>query len=132
MPYAKPEAKSLTLICRLLSAEGFTDYTANQVERYWRHCSGLTEHQRKSIAKLEKELSKLCADMDEGQKLVLGRFIGLQKKVSFDTGLRIGLAMLANATGKDMSKAPPSAGWMYGDDSGPQQEQSNEDSQGTA
>ena len=83
--------RSSVVIAKLLSSEGFTDHVANEVERYWKHSSGLTDRQQRKIEQLERDLSELCANMTTGQRMVLGRFIGLQKKMSFETGLRIGL-----------------------------------------
>lgn len=91
----KRKIKSAVAICRLLSTEGFTDHTANEVERYWRESSGLTGRQKRQIEKLERELTELCFPMSVGQRMVLGRFIGLHKKMSFETGLRIGLGVSA-------------------------------------
>lgn len=79
---------SAVVIAKLLGTEGFSDHVANQVEKYWRYRSGLTERQQKSVARLEKEITRICESFSEGDKLILGKFIGLHKKMSFDTGLK--------------------------------------------
>ena len=91
----KRPLNSAVVIAQLLDCEGFTSHTAQQVKRYWMRNAGLTKRQQHQIVGLKCKLSELCGKLDEGDKLVLGRFIGLQKKLSFDTGLRIGLTALA-------------------------------------
>lgn len=82
---------SAVVIARHLGAEGFTPYVANRVESYWKNRSGLNTRQRKQIKKLEADISVMCKDMTAAQRLALGRFIGLHKKMAFDTGLTIGI-----------------------------------------
>ena len=94
--------RSSVVIAKLLDSEGFTDYVANQIEQYWRHNAGLTERQQQQIVRLEKSLSDFMRDKTEGEKQVIGRFIGLHKKMSFDTGLRIGLTAFAVSTDKEV------------------------------
>jgi hypothetical protein len=86
-----PAPRSSVVIARLLASEGYTDYLANQIERYWMKTSGLSDRQTKKIQRLNKELSRIAKELSEGDKMVLGRFIGLHKKMAFDTGLRMGL-----------------------------------------
>lgn len=71
---------SAVVIAKLLGTEGFSDHVANQVEKYWRGRSGLTERQQKSISRLEKEITRICESLSEGDKLVLGKFIGLHQR----------------------------------------------------
>lgn len=82
---------SAVVIARLLACEGFTDHVANQVERYWRRSSGLTDRQERQIVKLDVAIAEIANKLDVKERLALGRFIGLHKKMSFDTGLRIGM-----------------------------------------
>jgi hypothetical protein len=82
---------SAVVIARLLGTEGFTDHLGNQIEKYWRTRSGLTHRQQRQIEKLDKAVAEMTAKLDVKERLALGRFIGLHKKMSFDTGLRIGL-----------------------------------------
>ena len=90
------------VIARLLNSEGFTDYVANQIERYWKNSSGLTDRQKQKIRRLEKALSDFMRDKTEGEKAVIGKFIGLHKKMSFDTGLRMGLSAFAARNAEDV------------------------------
>jgi hypothetical protein len=94
------QIRSAVVIAQLLGVEGFSDFTANQVEKYWKERSGLSDRQRRQIAKLEKELSRVMADLSEGDRLIVGKFIGLHKKMSFDTGLRLGLQAFIHRNGE--------------------------------
>jgi len=96
--------RSAVVIARLLATEGFTDHTANQVERYWKEKAGLNERQRRQIKRLEDEVSAMTKDMTVAQRLVLGRFIGLHKKMSFDARLKIGLQAFAQRTDKPIEE----------------------------
>jgi hypothetical protein len=99
-----PGKRSAVVIARLLATEGFTDHTANQVERYWKERSGLNARQRRQIERLEAEVSALTKDMTVAQRLALGRFIGLHKKMSFDVGLKIGMQAFAQRTDKPIEE----------------------------
>lgn len=92
---------SAIVIARLLDTEGFTDHTANQIERYWRRNAGLTERQQQKLQRLESAMGELASRLSTGDRMVLGKFIGLHKKMSFDTGLRIGLTCMAVTERKD-------------------------------
>jgi hypothetical protein len=87
--------RSTTVIAKLLNSEGFSDTVANAVYAYWRNRTGLTRRQRSQLSRMRSEVAALAKKLTEGEKQVLGRFIGLQKKASFDTGLRIGILAFA-------------------------------------
>lgn len=88
---------SAIVIARLISAEGFNDHVANQVGKYYREAIGLTDRQKKKITRLSRELSRIAQEkLSEGDRHVLGRFIGLHKKMSFDVGLRVGLGAFSH------------------------------------
>lgn len=88
---SKPGKQSAVVVAQLLSTEGFTDYTANQVKRYWM-ASVMDRRRRGRVENIKRAFSKLVAEkLDEGDRLVLGRFVALMEKMGFDTGLRIGL-----------------------------------------
>lgn len=91
-------------IAKLLNTEGFTDFVANECERYYRRNSVLTDRQKKSLAQVERAFGEMAARLTDTDRIVLGKFIGFQKKLSFDTGLRIGLQVFAtkNATDVDI------------------------------
>ena len=93
--------KSAIVIAKLLDCEGFTDYTANQVERYWKQNANLTDRQRRSLARVERALSELAKGLSEGDRRVLGKFVGLHKKMAFETGLRMGLTCMAVRNGRE-------------------------------
>ena len=77
-------------IARLLDCEGFTDHTASVITKFAKRC--MTERQMYKYKRLKKAMGKLCEGMSESDKLALGRFIGLQKAISFQTGMKMGLA----------------------------------------
>lgn len=88
---SKPGKKSAAVVAQLLSTEGFSEYTANQVKRYWM-ASVMDPRRYRRVKNIQKAFSKLVAEkLDEGDRLVLGKFISLLEKMGFDTGLRIGL-----------------------------------------
>lgn len=94
--------RSAAVIARLLGSEGFSEYLANEVEKYWKTRSGLTERQQNSIKRLKKELSGIMSNLSKADCLVVGRFIGLKEKVAFDSGLKIGLMSFAQKQDKDI------------------------------
>lgn len=97
----KPRVQSAVVIARLLGTEGFTDHVAAQVKRYWLHRSGLTDRQRKSIERLKKEFGEIMHGMTEGQRLIIGKYIGLLMRMQFDTGLKIGIQALLTQNGNN-------------------------------
>jgi hypothetical protein len=102
--------KSAVVIAKLLGTEGFTDFVANQVELYWKRRSGLTKRQWSHLRKLDAEMSRITCGLSKADTLVIGKFIGLHKKMSFDTGLKIGLQAYAQKCNGDVeieSGQPP-------------------------
>ena len=97
--HRKPRMNSAVVIARMLGTEGFTDHVAAQVKRYWMHRSGLTDRQRKSIERLKKEFGEIMHGMNEGQRLIIGKYIGLLMRMQFDTGLKIGIQALLTQNG---------------------------------
>ncbi len=104
----KNQLRSSVIIARLLDSEGFTDFTANQVEKYWRKNIGGTNRQQNKLKKIDKELSEFMRDKTEAERLLIGRFIGLHKKMSFDVGLRIGITAFAVKNDKQVFDDEPS------------------------
>jgi hypothetical protein len=85
--------KSSVVIAKLLDSEGFNDHVQNMVEKYWLNtikASGRKKHRR-----LERNIAEMCKKFDDGEKLILGKFISMHKAMSFQTGLRIGLTAFA-------------------------------------
>lgn len=108
---------SAVVIGRLLCAEGFTDRLAHMIEKYWK--TSVMHGGRRTLSRMERmdsEISELCKNMTEAQKLLLGRFIGLHKRMSFDAGLRIGLAAYAVKVDKiiEETKLPAEEGLHNG------------------
>lgn len=83
--------RSLQVIAKLLDAEGFSDFTANQVERYWREnvenlrAKGRNDRTERAFA---ETITPMLTDT---QRLVLGKWIAFRLEQAFQTGLRLGL-----------------------------------------
>ena len=75
----------------LLGVSGFTAYSAGQIKKYWYHKSGLTKRQQQHVGELKEQFSESLKQLSKPERLVVGKYIGLLQKVSFDTGLRMGL-----------------------------------------
>lgn len=81
--------RSSVVIAKLLGSEGFSDHVANMVEKYWLRT---ILRGRGKARNLEKAFSEqVVPKLNDGDKLILGKFISLHKKMSFDVGIRIGL-----------------------------------------
>lgn len=93
---------SAVVIAKLLDTEGFTDYTANRCEQWWKRNRVKTDGQHRRIAKLEAALTELASKMSEAEKLLLGKFIGMKIKQGFETGMAIGLTVSAHRTAQDV------------------------------
>lgn len=86
--------RSAVCIARVLKAEGFTPFMANEMKKYALK-SLATPRQRERWKRIKKAFGLMVADrLDEADKVVLGKFIGTLQKMSFESGLRIGLAAL--------------------------------------
>jgi hypothetical protein len=92
----RPRWRTLSKLAELLGGEGFTENTARCVEYYFTRRSGLTRHQQKKIEERRKQFSAIMSALSPGDRLVVGKFIHQQTRMSFDAGLKIGL--LAHAT----------------------------------
>ena len=95
---------SAVVIAKLLDTEGFTDYTANRCEQWWRKNRVKTEGQHHRIDKLEKSFSELAGKLTQSEKYLLGKFIGLRMKQSFETGIAIGLTVSAVKNSVDVEE----------------------------
>lgn len=83
--------KSAVAIAQLLDCEGFSDHTANQVKRYWM-ASVCKRHEKMRIARKRKAFQEMAkAKLTDGDRIILGKWISVIMKQSFDTGLRMGL-----------------------------------------
>jgi hypothetical protein len=91
---------SSVVIAKMLDSEGFSDHVANQVERYWMR-NICNPRARKKYRKLDADIAAMCSKLTDGEKYILGKFIALHKRMSFDTGLRIGLSAFATKTNKE-------------------------------
>lgn len=96
---SKRALRTASTIAQLLGVEGYSDYVHNQVKRYWKRI--VMRGGPKRVRKLERDFSALVADMSDGDKLLMGKFIAQRARESFDTGLRIGLMAYAHERDKE-------------------------------
>lgn len=92
--------KSAAVIARALHAQGFSDAVGNMVEKYWMH-NICNPRGKKRVRKLDREIHEMCKKLTDAEKLILGKFISLHKRMSFDTGLRMGIVAFARKTDKE-------------------------------
>lgn len=93
---------SSVVIAKMLKSEGFSDHVANEVERYW--MKNIARGTRR-VRNLDKNMSEVMKKLDDGEKLIVGKFISMHKRQSFDTGLRIGLTAFAVKNDKEFDEA---------------------------
>ena len=98
---SRRHSSSAIAIAKLLDCEGFSDHTANQLEKYWRNVSNLTVRQKLQLERMERAISEWCRDMPADKRLLLGKFVGLHKKMAFEVGLRMGLTCMAVRADQD-------------------------------
>jgi len=72
------------------------------------HRSGLTDRQYQSIVRLKKEFGAIMHELDEGERLIVGKYVGLLMRQQFDTGLKIGIQTIATITEHDVDASPHS------------------------
>lgn len=95
MKQAKPGPRVLGHIAEILGAEGFTDFAANEVKRYWKR-RVVSDRQQGRIKQITKAFGQMVTEkLDERDKIVLGKYIAMLSAAQFDTGLRLGLMTLA-------------------------------------
>lgn len=87
----KNKQKSMVAILRALKTSGFTPHTANIVKRYALSCIA-TKRQRQRWKKIKESFTKdIVPKLSEGDRLILGKFVSTMQKMSYDTGIRMGL-----------------------------------------
>jgi hypothetical protein len=83
--------KSIYLIAKLLGTSGFDSHAASCIKKYFksRH---MNKRQYNRYLKAKKAFSTMCHEkLNDADRIVLGKMMGLFQKMMFDTGLRIGL-----------------------------------------
>jgi hypothetical protein len=91
---SKRRASSAIVIAKLLSTEGFTSHTSECVKSY--ALRNGTPNQRRRWEKIRRAFSAMVKEkLDDGDKIIMGRFIAVLSHIHFDTGLRIGLTAFA-------------------------------------
>jgi len=79
------------VVAKLLDSEGYTDHLAGVVRKYAFNIA--TQGQRKRLQKIKKMFSELVkSKLDDKDRMILGKFMSIRLKMSFDVGIRMGLA----------------------------------------
>lgn len=99
----KPPINTSAKLARLLRAEGWTDHLANECDRYVRRNRVLSVRQLRQADRIEEAMRKVTDAMSEGDKMVLGRFVGLHKGFAFEAGLRTGLGVRVQQMGEALT-----------------------------
>lgn len=90
---------SSIVILRLLDSEGYSSHASNMVKKYWKR--NIMDQRRKlRVQRAERAFSEMVKNkLDDADRIVLGKMMGLHARMNFDTGLRVGLsARLAEAS----------------------------------
>lgn len=91
----KRNPRSAVVVAKLLDTEGFTDYTANQAERWWKENRVKTQRQVRQVASVERAIAAWAQELPTEKRLLLGKFVGMKCKQGFECGLAIGLTCMA-------------------------------------
>lgn len=86
----KPVSSSV-VIARLLCSQGYTNWVGKKILEYARN-KILSQRDIRKFDRLRTELRVLAQGMNEGERAVLGKFIAYEKRIGFETGLRVGIA----------------------------------------
>lgn len=104
----KPRCKSpnsAIVIARLLSTEGFSPHVANEVKRYM--LRNATAEQLRRWKKKKRAMSAFMKNVSDGDKLIVGAFIGALCQMNFNAGLKIGMtAFLHESNGMNQNGQP--------------------------
>ncbi len=88
--WRKNDPRSSVVIAELLGSEGYTEFTHNQVKKYW-HNRVMNDREGR-IARTERAFHETVAPhLTDAQRLVLGKYISVIARMNLDTGLRIGM-----------------------------------------
>lgn len=78
-------------VAKLLGTEGFSPHVAGLVRLYCLRNTS-TPEQRRRFFRTKKAWSEIVKEkLTDGDRMVLGKFIGCLQAMAFDTGLRVGL-----------------------------------------
>lgn len=94
MREAKQGNRHLGAIAKILAAEGFSEFAANEIKRYWRR-RVVSPRQYGRLKQIKAAFGKMVTEkLDERDRIVLGKYMGMCMAAQFDTGLRLGLMTL--------------------------------------
>lgn len=82
---------TLHAVANLLGSSGWNEAATNVIKRWWR-ANRMDEYRERRLDKNRRAFSAMVAEkLDERDKIVLGRYIGLLCRQHFDAGLTMGL-----------------------------------------
>lgn len=83
--------RTLHAVASLLGGGGWNDEVSNTIRRWWRR-NRMTEHRKKRLERGQRAFQAMVTEkLDDRDRLVLGRYIGLLVRQHFDAGLTMGL-----------------------------------------
>lgn len=90
-------SKSCVVVAKALDSEGFTPTVSKLVRKYW--LRNIVEGRKmwKVTKTIRAFREQVTPKLTQGDRFVLGKFIGMREKMAFDTGLRIGLQAFLSA-----------------------------------
>lgn len=83
--------KSCIEIAKMLDAEGFTPHVAQGIRKYWMKNIIEPRKAHRIVRAIRAFREQVAPKLNQGDRFVLGKFIGIRERQAFDTGLRIGL-----------------------------------------
>ena len=89
--YSKPVG-SLAKVLRTLDCEGFSEYALNQIQRFTRRNEIQAAKGLKEREAIKARFSKIMKGLSRADRVAVGRFVSSQAKISFEAGLKMGLA----------------------------------------
>jgi hypothetical protein len=95
---------TLHAVGQMLGAGGWNEHVSNSVKRWWR-LNRMTAWKERRLERNRRLFSEMVqAKLDDRDRLVLGRYIGLIARQHFDAGLTMGL--MAHVEERTRNTAP--------------------------
>lgn len=94
-----PRFRSLSAVANLLGTTGFSHKTAEGLMKWSRRRLFRDARRYDKVHAIRTEFRDAVSKLPAGDRLVLGKFIAIQKAMAFDAGLSMGLtaALVSNA-----------------------------------
>lgn len=102
----KGAANSAVIIARILGVEGYSNHVHNEVKRWWKH-RVMDPRETFRLERIEAEFSEFMRDASESDRLLVGKFIQLRSRQSFDAGFRVGFQALVFEHSAEQTRTVP-------------------------